>query len=52
MEPEYVELDPQIDIFFKTLPAKNSVSILKIRNITEMKIAYKVISIQQIYLIC
>ena len=45
MEPQYVETDPVDNIFFKTLPGKNSVYILKIRNITSKKVAYKVLII-------
>ena len=48
MQLYYIETDPQNDIFFKILPNINCVSILKMRNITDMKIAYKVLIIRQI----
>ena len=47
MEPHYVETDPRDDIFFRILPGKNPVYVLKIRNITDKKVAYKVLIINQ-----
>ena len=48
MEPHYVETDPHDDIFFRISPGKNSVYVLKIRNITDKKVAYKVLIKHQI----